>query len=46
MGMRYIADELEKAIIKSGYDDVGEFVNQATKEKLEREVDEKQKEAK
>jgi len=35
--MRYIADELEKAIIKKGNDDVGEFVNDAVREKLKKE---------
>lgn len=34
--MRYIADELEKQIIQKG-DDVGEFVNNAVREKLDRE---------
>ena len=36
MGMRYVADELEKAIIRGGYDDVGEYVNIAVREKLEK----------
>jgi len=36
MGMRYIADDLEKAIIRRGYDDVGEFVNEAVRERLRR----------
>lgn len=34
MGMRYIADDLEKAIIRIGIDDVGAFVNEAVREKL------------
>lgn len=35
--MRYITDELEKAIIREGHDDVGEFVNDAVREKLKKE---------
>lgn len=44
MGMRYVLDDLEKAIIRSGVDDIGSFVNEAVKEKLEKLEREKKKE--
>lgn len=37
MGMRYIKEELERGIIKLGYMDIGEYVNEAVKEKIEKE---------